>query len=119
MFVIIPNMKKFEKKSSFFQKKFFSSLINEAKQTSFGKEHDFTNIKTYNDYIKAVPVREYEAFEKYISRIKNGEENVLWKGKPIYFAKSSGTTSGVKYIPITRFYRQSHQHSAKCITHVY
>lgn len=79
----------------------FHSLINKAKKTVFGKEHDFEKVNSYSDFIKAVPLREYEQFEKYILRIKNGEQNIVWNGKPIYFAKSSGTTSGIKYIPIT------------------
>lgn len=77
-------------------------LLKQGSKTIFGKEHGLQNVKTYEDYKSAVPVRDYEAFIPYIDKIKNGEQNVLWKGKPIYFAKTSGTTSGVKYIPITK-----------------
>ena len=84
------------------QQKIFQSLIAEAKNTSFGKDHNFQQIKTYSDFIKQVPVRDYEGLKDYFERTANGEENVLWKGKPAYIAKTSGTTSGAKYIPITK-----------------
>ena len=69
--------------------------------TAFGKEHKLDKVKTYADFKAAIPIRDYEAFKPWIERIKDGAQNVLWKGKPIYFAKTSGTTSGAKYIPIT------------------
>ena len=84
------------------QQKTFQSLIAEAKNTSFGKDHNFQQIKTYSDFVKQVPVRDYEGLKDYFERTANGEENVLWKGKPTYIAKTSGTTSGAKYIPITK-----------------
>jgi hypothetical protein len=77
-------------------------LLKVGKTTEFGKEHHFDGISTYDEFKKAVPVRDYEAFKPYINRIKEGKHNVLWKGMPIYFAKTSGTTSGVKYIPISK-----------------
>ena len=83
------------------QQSIFQMLIKEGAKTTFGKDHGFADIKTHDDYKKSVPIRDYEAFKPYIERIKNGELNVLWKGKPAYFAKTSGTTSGAKYIPIS------------------
>ncbi len=77
-------------------------LLKLGSRTVFGKEHNLRNVKSYEDYKKAVPIRDYEAFVPYIDKIKSGEQNVLWKGKQIYFAKTSGTTSGAKYIPITK-----------------
>ncbi len=77
-------------------------LVKSGDRTGFGKQHDLQQVKTYEDFKKAVPIRDYESFIPYIDKIKNGEQNVLWKGKPIYFAKTSGTTSGAKYIPITK-----------------
>ena len=77
-------------------------LLKQGSRTIFGKEHNLQNVKTYEDYRRAVPIRDYEAFVPYIDKIKSGEQNVLWKGKPIYFAKTSGTTSGAKYIPISK-----------------
>ena len=80
----------------------FHTLIRKAADTQFGKDHDFKSIQSYEEYKKQVPIREYEDFAPYISQIIEGKENVLWPGKPEYFAKTSGTTSGIKYIPITR-----------------
>ncbi|WP_298505559.1 GH3 auxin-responsive promoter family protein [uncultured Maribacter sp.] len=84
------------------QEKVFLNLINEAKNTVFGKDHDFANIKSYEDYANAVPVRDYEELKPYVEKMVAGKQNILWPGKPIYFAKTSGTTSGSKYIPITK-----------------
>jgi len=80
----------------------FNHLVKVGAKTVFGKDHDFASIKSYEDFIKKVPLRDYEAFKPYIEKIKQGTHNVLWKGQPIYFSKTSGTTSGVKYIPITK-----------------
>jgi len=84
------------------QQKVFQNLITEAKNTQFGKDHDFSEIKSFEDFAKQVPIRDYEALRSYVDRVVAGEENILWKGKPLYFAKTSGTTSGAKYIPLTK-----------------
>jgi len=84
------------------QRKVFKMLIAQASKTTFGKDHNFENIKTYEDFKKQVPVRDYEALKPYVEKVVAGESDVLWKGKPLYFAKTSGTTSGVKYIPLTK-----------------
>lgn len=84
------------------QERIFQNLIQQAKNTAFGEDHHFQEIKTFADFAKNVPIRDYEALKTYVNRVVEGEENVLWKGKPIYFAKTSGTTSGVKYIPLTK-----------------
>ena len=84
------------------QEKVFKKLIDIAMGTKFGKDHHFSEIKTYNDFKKNVPIRDYEELKPYISRVVAGEENILWPGKPLYFAKTSGTTSGAKYIPLTK-----------------
>ncbi|MEZ4796972.1 MAG: GH3 auxin-responsive promoter family protein [Flavobacteriaceae bacterium] len=83
------------------QDKVFQNLISVGAGTVFGQDHDFVSINSHQDFLKRVPIRDYEALKPYVERVIAGEENVLWKGKPIYFAKTSGTTSGVKYIPIT------------------
>ena len=70
-------------------------------QAFFGKDHDFISINSHHDFVKRVPVRDYEALKPYVEKVVAGQDNILWKGKPLYFAKTSGTTSGVKYIPIT------------------
>ncbi|MEI7507930.1 MAG: GH3 auxin-responsive promoter family protein [Flavobacterium sp.] len=84
------------------QQKVFFDLIRQAENTQFGKDHDFANIKTTEDFAQQVPIRDYEALKPYVDRVVNGEDNILWKGKPLYFAKTSGTTSGAKYIPLTK-----------------
>jgi hypothetical protein len=95
------------------QKKIFKDLLKAAKNTEFGKAHGFQGINSYEDFKKAVPIRDYELFRPYIDLIKEGKHNVLWKGQPIYFAKTSGTTSGVKYIPITKDSISNHINSAR------
>ncbi|EWH14556.1 GH3 auxin-responsive promoter [Cellulophaga geojensis KL-A] len=84
------------------QEKVFKQLIQKAANTKFGKDHGFNAIKTHSDFVKNVPVRDYEALKNYVDEVVEGKSNVLWPGKPAYFAKTSGTTSGAKYIPITK-----------------
>ncbi|WP_428223849.1 GH3 family domain-containing protein [Flavobacterium sp.] len=84
------------------QQKVFRSLIQQASQTQFGKDHHFDQIKTFEDFAQHVPIRDYEALRPYVDKVVAGQENILWKGKPLYFAKTSGTTSGAKYIPLTK-----------------
>ncbi|MDO9372765.1 MAG: GH3 auxin-responsive promoter family protein [Ferruginibacter sp.] len=91
----------------------FLQLVKVGAKTEFGKEHGFADIKTFEDFAKQVPIRDYEEFKPYIERIKEGKHNVLWKGQPIYFAKTSGTTSGVKYIPISKDSIPNHINSAR------
>ena len=95
------------------QDSIFYSLIKNASKTEFGKEHHFETIKSYEDFKKNVPIREYEDFKIYIEKIKQGKQNILWKGFPIYFAKTSGTTSGIKYIPITKDSIPNHINTAR------
>ena len=95
------------------QEKVFQYLISQAKNTTFGKDHSFDKIKSYDDYKKQVPVRDYEELKPYVEQILDGKDDVLWKGKPIYFAKTSGTTSGAKYIPITKESMPYHIKAAK------
>lgn len=83
------------------QRALLANLLNKAQATAFGAEHYFAKIKNYDDFRAAVPVRDYEAFRTHIERITKGEKNVLWPGAPLYLAKTSGTTSGTKYIPLT------------------
>src|SRR5690606_21193026 len=78
------------------QQKIFDALVKSGSRTIFGKDHQFDTIRNYEDFKKRVPLRDYEAFKPYIEQIKKGTQNVLWKGRPLYFAKTSGTTSGVK-----------------------
>lgn len=95
------------------QQSLFKGLVKAAANTEFGKEHGFKDINTYDDYKRQVPIRDYEQFKPYIEKVKHGTHNVLWKGQPIYFAKTSGTTSGVKYIPISKDSISNHINSAR------
>ena len=100
------------------QEAVFKKLIKEAKNTQFGKDHHFEQIQSHTDFVQNVPIRDYEGLKSYVDRVVNGEENVLWKGKPIYFAKTSGTTSGAKYIPLTKESMPTHiQASRNAILH--
>lgn len=84
------------------QKKVFQDLIRQAQATQFGKDHHFSSIQSFEDFAAKVPIRDYEQLKPYVDKVVQGQENILWKGKPIYFAKTSGTTSGAKYIPLTK-----------------
>lgn len=95
------------------QDKVFKNLVENAKNTRFGKDHSFFNISTYKDFTARVPVRDYEGLKPYVDEVVSGKNNILWPGKPIYFAKTSGTTSGVKYIPITKESMPYHVEAAR------
>ena len=83
------------------QERVFNDLIQKGTETLFGKDHGFDGIRTHKEFVKGVPIRDYEALRSYIDQVVEGQDDILWPGKPIYFAKTSGTTSGAKYIPIT------------------
>ncbi len=89
------------------------SLLKTGKATLFGKEHRLDQVESHEAFRQAVPIRDYEQFRPYIDQIKEGKQNVLWKGKPIYLAKTSGTTSGVKYIPISKESIPNHINTAR------
>lgn len=96
-----------------YQKKMFEYLLKQGQSTVFGKDHDFSSIRTYDDFKNRVPIRDYEQLKPYVEKVLHGEPDVLWKGKPKYFAKTSGTTSGTKYIPITQDSVSNHFNSAR------
>jgi len=85
----------------FAQEQVFKKLIRAGAKTKFGQDHNFKAVKTHHDFVSKVPIRDYEQLKEYVELIKKGKEDILWPGKPLYFAKTSGTTSGAKYIPIT------------------
>ena len=95
------------------QETILKELLKTGKSTDFGKEHRLADVQSHADFARAVPLRDYEQFKPYIEKIKEGRHNVLWKGKPIYFAKTSGTTSGVKYIPISKDSISNHINTAR------
>lgn len=95
------------------QEKVFHQLIRSAKYTMFGNDHQFDDIKSYTDFKKRVPIRDYEGLKPYIEEVLSGKADVLWPGKPLYMAKTSGTTSGVKYIPLTKESMPEHINAAR------
>ena len=96
-----------------FQHQIFNYLINTGKSTRFGKDHNFSLIRNHDDFKKNVPIRDYEDLKIYIQEVIKGKPDILWKGKPAYFAKTSGTTSGAKYIPVTGESIPNHINSAR------
>src|SRR5687768_6828163 len=95
------------------QETILKDLVKTGRSTEFGKDHQLDKVSTYEEFRAAVPIRDYEQLKGYIEKIKEGKHNILWKGKPIYFAKTSGTTSGVKYIPISKDSVSNHINSAR------
>lgn len=95
------------------QEKVFKNLISKGSKTAFGKDHNFTEISNYEDFKKHVKVTDYEGLRPYVDRMVAGEADVLWVGRPLYYAKTSGTTSGAKYIPITKESMPTHISAAK------
>ncbi|MES2375795.1 MAG: GH3 auxin-responsive promoter family protein [Bacteroidota bacterium] len=95
------DLNRIRKNAASIQQKVFEQLIERANTTAFARDHYFGDIKTYEDFKRLVPIRDYEELSPYIKRVVDGEVNVLWPGKPTYLTKTSGTTSGVKYIPIS------------------
>ena len=95
------------------QEKILRKLLSSASQTRFGRDHGFGKIRNYKDFRANVPVRDYEGIRDYIEEARSGAYNVLWPGKAIYFSKTSGTTSGAKYIPISRASIHNHINGAR------
>ncbi len=95
------------------QAKTFNKLLLKGTNTEFGRDHNFSTIKNYEDFKNQVPIRDYEGLKPYVDKVVKGEKNILWPGQPLYFAKTSGTTSGAKYIPITKESIKTHVNSAR------
>ena len=95
------------------QQKTFDFLIQKAKSTDFGRDHGFNKIKDYKDFQASVPIRDYEGHRVYVDKMLEGATSVLWPGKPLYYAKTSGTTSGAKYIPLTKDSMPTHITAAR------
>src|SRR5690606_10148398 len=110
---VVSNIKKWSVKPVETQQKEFQKIISKAKNTQFGYDHQFNQIKSIADYQQRVPIRDYEGLKPYIDLVLKGYENVLWPGLPLYLAKTSGTTSGTKYIPISKDSISNHIHSAR------
>lgn len=110
---IANKVKKEAKQAVEDQASIFKTLLKVVRNTQFGKDHGLNEVEDYEGFKKAVPIRDYEQFVPYINMVKAGKHNILWKGLPIYFAKTSGTTSGVKYIPITKDSIDNHINTAR------
>jgi len=110
---VVNDQKKWALNPDKFQSKLFQNLIKSGSNTQFGKDHNFNDIHNHSDFTQQVPIRDYEGFKPYIDKILKGRKDVLWPGKPAYLAKTSGTTSGVKYIPITKDSIPNHIKSAR------
>lgn len=95
------------------QDKILKQLLKKGSASEFGKEHHLKEINDYQSFIQAIPIRDYEKFSPYIAKIKEGKANILWPGKPLYLAKTSGTTSGAKYIPISKDSISNHINTAR------
>ncbi len=95
------------------QLRLLRQLTQTAAGTAFGRAHELGNIQTPADFAARVPIRDYEALKGYFDRVKAGEPDILWPGRPLYLAKTSGTTSGAKYIPITKASIGNHINGAK------
>ena len=89
------------------------NLVKSAKNTLFGKENNFVAIKSAATFSSIIPLTDYELIRPYIEKIKSGDSDVLWPGQPKYFAKTSGTTSGAKYIPLTKESMPNHFGTAR------
>ena len=112
-FITKHQIYKWANNPEFTQKKQLKKLIKKGAKTVFGKDHKMALIKSYQDFKTQIPVRDYEDLIDYFDMIKKGKENILWPGKPIYLAITSGTTSGAKYIPITNDSLSNHLNGAK------
>lgn len=110
---IAGQTKKWSSNPGYFQAHVFKKLIADARHTQFGHDHGFESIQSHQDFIKQVPIRDYEELKPYIEKVLLGDEDVLWPGIPAYFAKTSGTTSGTKYIPISKESIPNHIHGAR------
>ena len=111
--LVASQTKKWASRPGYYQQQTFEKLVRDARHTAFGRDHGFGDINSIESFRKQVPIRDYEGLKSYIERIVSGEKDVTWPGKPEYFAKTSGTTSGTKYIPISKESLPNHFRSAR------
>lgn len=95
------------------QERIRQEIVSKAEDTVFGRDHGFGSVKSHEDFVHQIPLRDYEEGRIYFDRVVEGEADVLWPGRPKYFAKTAGTTSGSKFIPITRESLPNHFNSAR------
>ncbi len=111
--IIASETKQWSLQPALFQDRTLKKITQKAAKTQFGLDHGFDSISTYDDFKRSVPIRDYESLKPYVERILEGEADVLWPGKPAYLSKTSGTTSGTKYIPVTKDSIPNHINSAR------
>ena len=95
------------------QRQLLEKMLKVGVKTAFGKSVNLKDVNDYQSFKQSVPLQDYEKMRGWIDQIKQGKQNVLWRGRPLYFAKTSGTTSGVKYIPITKDSIPNHINTAR------
>ncbi|TRX56259.1 GH3 auxin-responsive promoter family protein [Fulvivirga sp. M361] len=110
---IANDTRKWSLQSVKYQQLTFQHLVKKARNTVFGREHNFSSIQNYDDFKRNVPIRDYEGLKPWIKQLLEGKADVLWPGIPAYFSKTSGTTSGIKYIPVTKESIPNHINSAR------
>ncbi|UII23215.1 GH3 auxin-responsive promoter family protein [Fulvivirga ligni] len=110
---VVKQQKKWSAQPGKYQEQIFKNIVKTAANTKFGQDHGFSEIRNFADFQERVPVRDYELLSPYVKEVVGGKSDILWPGKPEYFAKTSGTTSGTKYIPITKESIPNHINSAR------
>ena len=95
------------------QENILQHLIKVGKGTEYGKSAGLSKVNKYEEFREVVRIQDYEQMRPWVDKIKEGRHNILWKGRPIYLAKTSGTTSGTKYIPITKDSIPNHINTAR------
>ena len=103
--IFVPRQKELERHlngGEAMQREVLMHLVSRAKDTEYGRQHDFGGITSYEQFVKNVPVNTYEELKGSIDRMRHGETDVLWPGRVKWYAKSSGTTNDKsKFIPVT------------------
>ena len=96
------------------QERVLRQILEQAKDSVYGKEHNFSEILSAKDaddffelYRKYNEPTEYEHYRPYVNRMMEGEENVLFMGKPVLYATTSGSTGSPKYVPISKTYMEN------------
>lgn len=119
--ILMMGVNKAAKNCALTEEQTLRGILRYAKDSEWGKLHKFSYIlaaKTPEELFKRwqenVPPAEYEDLAPFIERHKNGESNVLFPGKPMMYATTSGTTKTPKWIPITnRYYKNVYSKISK------
>ncbi len=111
--IVVAEQNKWAANPETYQDTILKNLLRKGANTHFGSDHSIKEVHNYSDFKDAVPVRDYEGLKSYFDLVVEGGDNILWPGKPAYLAKTSGTTSGTKYIPVTKDSLPNHINSAR------